>query len=229
MIRYLLLLAAAAMLAACGSSGSSSALGGAAPGAMVPIASAPVAVHRDYRIGIGDQLNVNVFQVEDLTKEKIPVDAAGQIQLPLIGAVAASGRTTTELANDIATRLEEKYLQDPQVSVTVAQAASQKVTVDGAVTEAGVFELQGRTTLLQAVAMAKGPRADANLQRVAVFRTVNGQRMAAMFDLKEIRRGAAADPEILGDDIVVVDSSALKGAWREVLRALPAFSIFRPF
>ncbi len=228
MFRYLLFLLMAAGLAAC-SSGSSSALGNAGSGTMMPIASAPTAVHSEYRIGAGDQLNITVFQVEELTVEKTPVDAAGQIQMPLIGAVTAQGRTTSELGRDIAAKLGEKYLQDPQVSVTVAQAASQKVTVDGAVAEAGVFELQGRTTLLQAVAMAKGPRADANLERVAVFRNVNGQRHAAVFDLKAIRQGRSPDPEILGDDIVVVDSSALKGAWREVLRALPAFSIFRPF
>jgi len=182
-----------------------------------------------YRIGPLDLLNVSVFQVPDLTFEKLQVDAAGQIQLPLIGTIMAAGRTTAELAQEISVKLSEKYLQSPQVTVTVAEAASQKVTVDGSVVEPGVFVIRGRTTLLQAVAMAKGPDRTANLHRVAVFRTVNGQRMAAVFDLQAIRQAKAPDPEIRGDDIIVVEGSALKGAWREVIGALPALSIFRPF
>ncbi|NEX94880.1 polysaccharide biosynthesis/export family protein [Caulobacter sp. 17J65-9] len=183
----------------------------------------------EYRIGPLDKLNITVFQVKDLTLDRVQVDASGRILLPLIGQVMAAGRTTTELSDEIAAKLEASYLQHPQVSVVVSEAASQKVTVDGAVTEAGVFELRGRTTLLQAVAMAKGPARNANLKRVAVFRQIDGQRQAAVFDLKAIRKGKAEDPEIYGDDVIVVDSSGLKGAWREVLGALPAFSIFRPY
>jgi polysaccharide export outer membrane protein len=183
----------------------------------------------EYRIGPLDKLNITVFQVKDLTLDRVQVDASGRILLPLIGQLNAAGRTTTELSDEIAARLAASYLQNPQVSVVVSEAASQKVTVDGAVTEAGVFELRGRTTLLQAVAMAKGPARNANLRRVAVFREIDGQRQAAVFDLKAIRKGKAEDPEIYGDDVIVVDSSGLKGAWREVLGALPAFSIFRPY
>jgi polysaccharide export outer membrane protein len=197
-----------------------------APAAAPAPVSAPA---HEYRIGPLDKLNINVFQVKDLTLEKVQVDASGQILLPLIGVVQAGGKTTAELSAEIAARLQEKYLQSPQVSVLVEEAASQKVTVDGAVTEAGVFEIRGRTTLLQAVAMAKGPNRTANLHRVVVFRQIDGKRNAATFDLQAIRRGKAEDPEIYGDDVVVVDSSALKGAWRETVGALPAFNIFRPW
>jgi len=214
---------------ACGSS-ASAALPEANSGAMVALPFPQTSTPNDvYRIGPLDLLNVSVFQVPDLTFEKLQVDAAGQIQLPLIGTIMAAGRTTAELAQEISVKLSEKYLQSPQVTVTVAEAASQKVTVDGSVVEPGVFVIRGRTTLLQAVAMAKGPDRTANLHRVAVFRTVNGQRMAAVFDLQAIRQAKAPDPEIRGDDIIVVEGSALKGAWREVIGALPALSIFRPF
>lgn len=135
---------------------------------------------------------------------------------------------TDELAQVLTEKLGT-YLQRPQVAVTVAQAASQKVTVDGAVTEAGVYEIRGRTSLMQAVAMAKGPNRTANIRRVAIFRTVDGQRMAAVFDLQAIREGKSPDPTIQGDDIVVVEGSAIKGAWREVISSLPALAIFRPF
>jgi polysaccharide export outer membrane protein len=104
------------------------------------------------------------------------------------------------------------------------------VTVDGAVMQPGVYAMSGPTTLLQAVAMAKG--ADnkyANLKRVTLFRTVDGQRQAAVFDLREIRAGRAADPVIHSNDVIVVDGSNVKGVLREILGALPALSIFRGF
>lgn len=229
MVRSLILILLAGWLAACASTSSEGTLPRAREGELTALPFAEVTTRQEeYRIGPLDQLNVTVFQVEDLSVEKVQVDAAGQVQLPLVGVVQVAGMTTTELGVHISEKLG-KYLQNPQVSVTVAQAASQKVTVDGAVVEAGVFEIRGRTTLMQAVAMAKGPNRTANLERVAVFRTVNGQRMAAVFNLKEIRRGASPDPAILGDDIIVVEGSALKSAWREITSTLPALAIFRPY
>lgn len=194
----------------------------------LPFAAEPVGPAQPYRIGARDQLSVTVFQSADLSVEKVLVDAAGQVQLPLVGGVHAAGMTPDDFAATLRDRLKP-YLRDPQVTVTVVEAASQKVTVDGAVMEAGVFEIRGQTSLMQAVAMAKGPNRTANIRRVAVFRTVNGQRMAAVFDLKAIREGKSPDPSIEGDDIIVVEGSAMKGAWREVVSSLPALAIFRPF
>jgi len=181
-----------------------------------------------YTIGVGDELNVRVFQVADLSFEKINVDAAGDLQMPLIGAVRAAGRTPVELASDIAGRLSSQYLRNPQVTVTVNEAASQKITVDGAVTKPGVYTMRGTTSLLQAVAMAEGPNRSADLTKVAVFRTIDGQRSVALFDLQAIRQGRADDPRVLGDDVIVVDTSRLNAVMREVIGALPALAIFRP-
>jgi polysaccharide export outer membrane protein len=183
----------------------------------------------EYRIGALDKLNVTVFQVSDLTLKDVQVDAVGNLQLPLIGTVMAKGKTTAELTELIRSRLAADYLRNPQVTVVVSEAASQKVTVDGAVTQPGVYQMTGNTSLIQAVAMARGPSRTAELTRVAVFRNVDGQRMVAMFDLRAIRRGQAEDPQILGDDVVVVDSSAMSTTIRDVLGALPALAIFRPF
>lgn len=180
-------------------------------------------------IGVLDRLDVIVFQVPDLTftgASAIRVDASGQIEMPLIGSLQAAGRTPAELGSDIRTRLASRYLQNPQVTVRVAEAGNQKITVDGAVTEPGVYETKGQTTLLQAVAMAKGATRVADLQSVAVFRTVEDQRMVAVFDLAAIRGGLAADPVLQGDDVVVVDTSRLSAAMRDVLAALPALGSF---
>jgi polysaccharide export outer membrane protein len=64
---------------------------------------------------------------------------------------------------------------------------------------------------------------------VAVFRTIDGQREAAAFDLTSIRRGEANDPAIYPGDIVVVDGSKIKEVERQVLASVPLLAIFKPF
>lgn len=197
------------------------------PRAMQSIASSTT--DESYRIGPSDKLAITVFQVQDLTFPEIFVDAAGNLQLPLLGSVRAAGRTPAELASDIEQRLSERYLRNPQVMVIVSQAASQKITVDGAVTKPGVYEMRGRTSLMQAVAMAEGPTRVAALDSVAVFRTVDDRRMVAVFDLAAIRAGQMPDPVVQGDDVIVVDTSRLSATMREVLQALPGLAVFGYF
>ena len=84
-------------------------------------------------------------------------------------------------------------------------------------------------TLIQAVALARGTSEDANPRRVAVFRTVGGERQAAAFDLTAIRRGQATDPRIYPGDIVVVDGSSIKAAEKQFFQSVPLLGIFRPF
>lgn len=183
----------------------------------------------DYRIGEQDVLAISVFRVPEMSLESVRVDSSGTVAMPLIGAVQAAERTPAELAADIQARLGATYLRNPQVTVRVTEAASQKVTIDGAVNAPGVYEMKGRTTLLQAVAMAKGASAVSNLRSVAVFRVVDNQRMAAVFDLRAIRMGQSEDPVLQGDDVVVVDTSRLSVVMREVIAALPGLSIFRTY
>jgi polysaccharide export outer membrane protein len=189
--------------------------------------SAPLGA--DYRIGAGDKLNMVVFQVPDLSFEEAFVDASGNLQLPLIGSVPAAGLTPEEFSSEVERRLGERYLRDPRVAVSVIQSAGQKVTLDGAVTKPGVYEMRGTTTLMQAVAMAEGPTRTANLESVAVFRTVADGRMVAVFNLSDIRNGQTPDPVIRGDDIIVVDTSRLNAALREIVSALPGLAVFGYF
>lgn len=189
-------------------------------------ASSGPSIAPEYRIGAMDKLNVKVFQIPDLTFEEIFVDASGNLQMPMIGTIRAQGLTPEQLSTEMERLLRERFLRNPQVSVTVTEAANQKVTVDGAVTKPGVYRMQGRTTLLQAVAMAEGPTTVADLGSVAVFRTVDDRRMVAVFDLAQIRAGQMADPYILGDDIVVVDTSRLSARMRDILAALPGLAVF---
>jgi polysaccharide export outer membrane protein len=185
----------------------------------------------DYHIGPLDLLEVTVFQVKDLHRE-VRVNSTGYISLPLIGAVQAGGKTVPELEADIATKLAENYLQDPQVSVFVKEFTSQRITVEGAVKKPGIFPITGRTSLLQAVALSEGLDPLADESTVVVFRTVSGERMAAVFDLRQIRGGKIEDPQLYGDDLVVVERSGSKTAVRsvtETLRGFIGFGTIRPY
>ena len=102
-------------------------------------------------------------------------------------------------------------------------------TVDGAVKNAGAFPAPGDLTLMQAVALAGGVSEDANARRIAIFRTIGGQRQAAAFDLLSIRRGEMPDPKVYAGDIVVVDGNSVKALYRQILGTLPAVALFGPF
>lgn len=198
---------------------------GAAATAMFP-APTPDNAARSYRIGPLDTIAVTVFQEPDLTVKDVPVDASGSVILPLIGELHAADLTTAQLSAEIARRLQSRYLENPQVSVLVETSVSQKVTVEGSVTEPGVYEIKGRTTLLDALAMAKGTSRVAALDQVVIFREINGQTQGALFSAKKITLGQQPDPEILGNDTVVVGLSNIKAAWRDILTASPLIGAF---
>jgi polysaccharide biosynthesis/export protein len=168
-----------------------------------------------------------VFRMTDLSGE-YDVDLAGNISLPLIGQLTAANLTTEQLDEQLTEKLGAKYLEHPDVSVAIKASTAHVVTVDGAVREGGSFPVGGTVSLIQAIAMAKGTADDANARRVAVFRTIGGQRQAAAFDLTAIRRGQAPDPQIYPGDIVVVDGSSVKAAQKQILQSIPLLSIFGP-
>jgi polysaccharide export outer membrane protein len=194
----------------------------------VPDAPAVASISEDYKISPLDTLSVEVFKAADLSKD-YQVDLTGNIFMPLIGEVKAVGLTARQLQSMLVARLGKDFFESPQVSVGVKASAARNVTVDGAVSQPGLYAVNGPLTLLQVIAMAKGPNETANPRRIAVFRQLQGQRMAAAFDLTSIRRGSAEDPRIYPGDIIVVDGSSVKAAQREILQALPILGFFRPF
>ena len=180
-------------------------------------------------LGAGDKIRVTVFQVESLSGE-FQVEKNGQIDYPLIGIVEAQGRTPSQLAKHLADRLGERNLRNPHVQVAVTERAQQTVTVEGAVNQPAVVPIRGQqTTLLQAIALARGTTDDANPSQVVVFRQVDGKRMAAAFDLRMIRRAEAPDPAIYPNDIVVVAGSQNRKVIDRVLQVLPLLGMFRPY
>src|SRR5437868_1096479 len=181
----------------------------------------------NYKIAPMDKLAIKVFRMEDLSGD-YDVDLAGNISLPLIGQIQAVNLTTAELDDQLTQKLSAKYLEHPDVSVAIKASTAHVVTVDGAVKDGGAFPVGGPISLIQAVAMAKGTTEDANARRIAVFRTIGGQRQAAAFDLTAIRRGQSPDPQIYPGDIVVVDGSDRKSAQKQILQSIPLLAIFGP-
>jgi len=177
----------------------------------------------------GDHLSIRVLGEPELTSDAYVVDSSGSIQVPLAGQVPAAGRTSAELRDELVKRLGARFIRDPQVAVIVTERRRTTFTVEGDVREPGVFEAMPGTSLLTAVAQAKSPTDTAQLNEVMIFRVVNGQRMGARFNIDDIRKGLAADPQILAGDTVVVGRSGLKSAWKQFLQAAPALNLFYIF
>ena len=217
------------MLLACNSSGGTrdtAAAGSTLPAPDTTSASGAYQGATDYRVGAQDLLSISVFGVQDLTKE-VRVNSNGQISLPLIGGVMAGGRTIPELEAELARKYAEGYLQKPQVSVFVKEFTSQRVTLEGAIAKPGIYPITGKTTLLQAIALAGGvDDKTADLGGIVLMRQVDGKRMAAAYDLRQVRKGVVDDPLIYGDDIIVIEQSASKTALRRFIESVPVLGIF---
>ncbi len=181
-----------------------------------------------YRVRAGDVLDVNVYQLQDLNRTA-EVDGAGNINLALVGAVPAAGRTVRQLEEEIAGRYRARYLQNPQVSVSMRDSVGLRITVDGAVRRPGVVMARGDMTLLRVLAEAQGFTDTADQTNVIVMRPGAQGRAAVRFDANAIRSGAVADPQIFGGDTIVVDDSTAKTAWKHFREAVPAAGLLRVF
>lgn len=218
------LVACTALLASCTTTNLAGTVGGdLAP----PDTETPVYEHR---ISANDRLSINVFPAKEMSMPAARVDATGSLLFPPTGVIVAQGKTVRELTDEVKQKLAACCLQNPQVIILLEETSSQQVTIDGAVTASGVYNLRGPTPLMQVLAMAKGPeRSTANLKRIAVYRMTGGQRTGAIFNLEDIRAGKAQDPVIYGGDMIIVDSSAAKSAWRNVIGAVPFIGVFAAF
>jgi len=175
---------------------------------------------RPYLIGPFDKLKIDVFGVDDLERE-VQIDASGRLSFPLVGVVEAAGRTPTEVASEIEDRLRGRFVRNPQVTVNLEETVSQVITVDGQVTRPGLYPVVGRMTLMRAVATASGVSEYANLKDVVIFREVNGQRLAGLYNLEGIRRGNYGDPEVYANDVIIVGDSPQRRMFDQLLGLAP--------
>ena len=173
-------------------------------------------------IGPFDKLSIVVVGHEDLSLEDVQADSEGRVNVPLVGTVDAKGKAPRDLADLITQGLRERHVRDPQVTVNLTDALHRLVTVGGEVKDPGMYPANGNMTLLRAIARAKGLNEFARRRDVVVFRTVEGQRYAALYNIDAIERGAYQDPRIYAEDVVVVGSSPGRTLLKNILLTAPA-------
>jgi polysaccharide export outer membrane protein len=157
-----------------------------------------------YRIGPQDVLKIDVWKEEQLTRT-VPVRPDGKITLPLLNDVQAVGLTPMELAGIISDQLK-KYINGPQVTVSVTEINSRRVYVNGEVTKAGAYALLPHMTVLQALSSSGGFTQFAKVKNIYVLRTESGKQIKMPFNYKEAISGknAAQNIELQPGDVIVV-------------------------
>lgn len=185
-----------------------------------PVRQDLTAADRPALIGPLDTIQVDVFNVPDLSRE-MQVDASGRIAMPLIGTIDARGKTAQELAMSVQTALRSRYIRNPEVTVNIKSSVSQVVTIDGQVVEPGLYPVTNQMTLLRAIASAKGLSEFARLEDVVILRTVEGRKMAGLYNIAAIRRGAYDDPPIYANDVVLVGDSPQRRLFRDFVSLSP--------
>lgn len=178
------------------------------------------AADRPALIGPLDTIEVDIFNVPDLSRE-MQVDASGRIAMPLVGTIDARGKTAQELAASIETALRARYVRNPEVTINIKSSVSQVVTIDGQVVEPGLYPVTNQMTLMRVIASAKGLSEFARQEDVVILRTVDDKRMAGLYNVAEIRRGAYQDPPVYANDVIVVGDSPQRRLFRDFVAVTP--------
>ncbi|HWZ99331.1 MAG TPA: polysaccharide biosynthesis/export family protein [Candidatus Dormibacteraeota bacterium] len=169
-----------------------------------PVAAPAATSDADYKIGPQDVLRIDVWKEPDISRT-IPVRPDGKVSLPLLNDVQAAGMTTMQLASSLRDSFS-KFLNNPQVTVTVTEINSRRVFITGEVTRAGALPLLPNMTVLQALSSAGGFTQFAKLKNIYVLRTEDGKQIKHPFNYKEVVKGNLSEQNILlqpGDVIVV--------------------------
>jgi polysaccharide export outer membrane protein len=223
-LRVMVLSAAMMAVAACGGKPAV----GNAGGKMEVVSDLPEPTVRDdsgqplaFKLGADDLLSVKVFGSEDASVDRVRIDKSGRLSVPVAGVVNAGGLSIEELEDQLEARLRANYFRNPQVSVNLIEVESAKLTLDGQVAKPGLYPVTPNMTLIQAVASAEGTTENARLGEVVIFRTVNGQKYAALYNLSAIRRGNYADPAVFANDTIVIGDSSARRLFRDFIQIIP--------
>jgi polysaccharide export outer membrane protein len=156
-------------------------------------------------VRVGDTIKVDVFGVDELDRD-VQVDPNGQISLALVGAMGATGKTIAALEREVEQRYGSRYLQNPEVTLTLQQS----VTLDGEFNKAGSYPVSGNSTLLRVIAGAGNFTPVGDPANVFVYRTIAGKDYVAQYDVASIRAGKRPDTQLYGGDVVVAFPSGMR-------------------
>lgn len=174
-----------------------------------------------YRLGAGDTVVMSGLRAEEISGKPLKVNEEGMLNLPPFGTVRVGGLPVREAEKAVAAKLAE-YFNDPQITLAVAEFASQPVSVMGAVTKPGVYQLRGAHRLAEVISMAGGPRQDSGYRVTLTRRAAegqidlpgaktNGDTFTADVSLTDIMNGAnpAGNIEIRAHDLIAVPQARM--------------------
>jgi polysaccharide biosynthesis/export protein len=192
---------------------------------------APPAV--SYSLGPEDQISIHVVDLEDVSDKPVRIDPNGFIELPLVGRMRAAGQTVEQLRGSLAVRLA-KYIESPQITISILDYRSQPVSVLGAVNTPGLHQLQGPKRVLDVISLAGGLRQDAG-SMVTITRQMkwgplplsgahadaSGQFSIAALRLDDLTggRNPAANIEVRANDVISVARADIVYVVGEVKKA----------
>lgn len=156
----------------------------------------------EFIIGPGDMLDVNVWKNPEFSRQ-VPVRPDGRVTLPLIGDMVAAGKTTDKLKVELRESFA-RYLNEPTVTVIVIQVNSYRIFVQGQVAHPGIYPISGRTTAVQAIALAGGFTEFAARGRMLILRQTGGGSQRIPVDYDRIIGGKDNDVPLRPGDTLVV-------------------------
>lgn len=159
----------------------------------IPVVAQPPA-DPAYRLDTGDKLRVVVFGQEGLSNSYV-VDAAGQVTIPLIGAVMARGLTTQQLARAVAAKLRAGFIRDPHVAIEVE--TYRPFFILGEVTQPGQYPYVPNMTVETAVAIAGGFTPRAYRYDVKIDRPTAGETMRSRASVPLLTRVMPGDTIVI--------------------------------
>ena len=172
------------------------------PANQAPAAPAVAPTDPDYRIGPQDVVQIDVWKEPEITRT-IPVRPDGKISLPLLNDVQAAGLTAMQLAGNIREGLT-KFLNSPQVTVTVTQINSRRVFVTGEVGRSGALPLLPGMTALQALSSSGGFSQFAKIKGIYILRNESGKQTRIPYNYKAVLKGVQEDILLQSGDVIVV-------------------------
>lgn len=157
-----------------------------------------------YIVKPGDTLLISVWKEEDLQQEVL-IRPDGGYSFPLAGDMSASGKTVDIISSELSARLE-RYIPDLVVTVAVTAINGNKIYVLGQVNNPGTFVMNPRIDVMQALSMAGGTTAFAELNDIKILRRTENDQTVLPFRYNDVARGRNVEQNIMlnSGDVVVV-------------------------
>jgi len=164
----------------------------------------------EYRIGAKDLLEIKVLG-EDKLSTTVRVSEDGKISFPYLGEIQVDGLTAAQLEKKLSRLLEEKYIINPQVKVSIKEFRSKRVSILGAIGKQGSYELLGRTTLLEILAEAGGLARDAGKEIIIIRQQADGSNISLKIPVEDLMQKGEAKLNLVlePDDIINIPADQI--------------------